>query len=75
MVPAIYDPSLADARIEQGTEEAQEMARRLAREEGLSVGPSAGANVAAALRVAEALPPGTDAVVVTVLPDQGSRYR
>jgi cysteine synthase B len=74
MVPAIYDPSLADARIEQGTEEAQAMARRLAQEEGLCVGPSAGANVAAALRVAEALPPGTHAVVVTVLPDQGSRY-
>ena len=73
MVPAIYDPSLADARIEQGTEEAQAMARRLAEEEGLCVGPSAGANVAAALRVAEALPPG-DAVVVTVLPDHGSRY-
>lgn len=74
MVPAIYDPSLADARIEQGTEEALAMARRLAKEEGLWVGPSAGANVAAALRVAEALPPGPDAVVVTVLPDHGSRY-
>ncbi len=74
MVPAIYDPSLADARIEQGTEEAQAMARRLAMEEGLCVGPSAGANVAAALRVAEALPPRGDAVVVTVLPDHGSRY-
>ena len=74
MVPAIYDPSLADARIEQGTEEAQAMARRLAEEEGLCVGPSAGANVAAALRVAEALPPRGDAVVVTVLPDHGSRY-
>ncbi|HEX5043305.1 MAG TPA: PLP-dependent cysteine synthase family protein [Candidatus Polarisedimenticolaceae bacterium] len=74
MVPAIYDPSLADVRLEQGTEEAHAMARRLAAEEGLCVGPSAGANVAAALRVAEAVPPGTEAVVVTVLPDHGSRY-
>src|SRR5262245_56133413 len=74
MVPAIYDPSLADARLEQGTEDAQATARRLAQAEGLGVGPSAGANVAAALRVAEALPADAHAVVVTVLPDQGSRY-
>ena len=50
------------------------MTRRLAREEGLCVGPSAGANVAAALRVAEQLPAGERAVVVTVLPDDGARY-
>jgi len=74
MVPRIYDPSLADVRLEQGTEEAQAMTRRLACEEGLCVGPSAGANVAAALRVAEALPLGERAVVVTVLPDDGNRY-
>ncbi|HET9299181.1 MAG TPA: PLP-dependent cysteine synthase family protein [Candidatus Polarisedimenticolaceae bacterium] len=74
MVPAIYDPSLADARMELNTEEGLAMARRLAVEEDLCVGPSAGANVAAALRVAEALPRGADAVVVTVLPDHGSRY-
>ena len=45
------------------------MTRRLAREEGLLVGISAGANVVAALAVAE--PP---AVVVTVLCDGGERY-
>ena len=74
LVPSIYDPTLADVKLEQPTEEAYAMTRRLAREEGLCVGPSAGANVAAALRVAAALPAGEPAVVVTVLPDGGSRY-
>jgi cysteine synthase B len=45
------------------------MTRRLAREEGLLVGISSGANVVAALAVAE--PP---AVVVTILCDGGERY-
>jgi cysteine synthase B len=72
MVPAIYDPTLADRSLEIGTEDAYVMCRRLAREEGIFVGPSAGANVSAALSVArEAKPP---AVVVTVLCDGGNRY-
>jgi cysteine synthase B len=50
------------------------MTRRLAREEGLFVGPSSGANVVGALEVAAALPPGSPAVVVTLLPDGGGRY-
>jgi len=74
MVPAIYDPALADLRLTQGSEEAQAMTRRLAREEGLCVGPSAGANVAAALRLAETLRDDAPAVIVTVLPDDGTRY-
>ena len=74
MVPAIYDPGLADERIEMPTEEAYAVTRRLAHEEGLHVGPSAGANVAAALRLAAGLPRGQRAVVVTILPDGGSRY-
>jgi len=49
MVPPIYDPTIAESRLEVPTEEAYEMCRRLAREEGVFVGPSAGANVAAAL--------------------------
>jgi S-sulfo-L-cysteine synthase (O-acetyl-L-serine-dependent) len=73
MVPAIWDPSLADGRMEIETEEAYAMCRRLAREEGLLVGPSSGANVAAALRVARASPEERP-VVVTILCDGGSRY-
>ena len=72
MVPGIYDPTLADANVEVETEDAQEMVRRLAREEGLFLGTSSGANVFAALRLAQTLTPG--AVVVTVLCDGGERY-
>jgi cysteine synthase B len=73
MVPAIYDATLADASLEVATEDAYAMCRRLVKEEGIFVGPSAGANVAAALRVGRetALRP---AVIVTILPDGGSRY-
>jgi cysteine synthase A len=48
------------------------MALRLAREEGLFAGTSTGANVVAALRVAEQLRP--DATVVTVMCDTGMKY-
>jgi S-sulfo-L-cysteine synthase (O-acetyl-L-serine-dependent) len=79
MVPAIYDPTLADERISMPTEEAWAMCRRLAREEGIFVGPSSGANIAAALRVARSVAnavvrPDRPAVVVTVLCDRGERY-
>ena len=76
MVPAIYDPTLADERISMPTEEAWTMCRRLVREEGLFVGPSSGASVAAALRVARNAGAGSDRpiVVVTVLCDRGERY-
>ena len=71
LVPAIYDPALADDRVGVRTEEAFAMTRRLAREEGLFVGPSSGAAVVAALRVAA----GTGAAtVVAILPDGGDRY-
>jgi len=70
--PGIFDPSLADERIEVSTEDAQAMARRLAREEGLFVGVSSGANLLAALRYAQQLSHGS--VVVTILCDGGGRY-
>jgi cysteine synthase B len=72
LVPGIYDPRLADAKLEVGTGAGQEMARRLALEEGLLVGPSSGANLVATLELARTLPPGS--VVVTVLFDSGTRY-
>jgi cysteine synthase B len=73
MVPAIYDPTLADASLEVATEEAFAMCRRLAREEGILVGPSSAANVVAAVRVAREM---TDrpATIVTILCDGGGRY-
>ena len=72
IVPGIFDETLADDTIDVQTEEAQAMARTLARTEGLLAGVSGGANVAAALRVAETVAAG--AVIVTVLPDGGERY-
>jgi len=54
------------------SEDAKAMARRLAREEGLFGGTSSGANVIAAIRIAEQLGPG--ATVVTLMPDSGLKY-
>lgn len=71
LVPGIYDRSLADEVIAISTEEAQATTRRLAREEGVLVGISSGANVAAALRLAQRIEEG---VVVTILCDGGVRY-
>lgn len=72
IVPGIYDASAADDNQTVTTEEAQAVTRRLAREEGLFVGPSSGANVFAAIRLAEKL--AGDAVVVTILCDGGGKY-
>jgi cysteine synthase A len=71
-VVPLWRDDVAD-RIERvSTEEATAMAFRLAREEGLFAGTSTGANVTAALRVAEDLGPG--ATVVTVMCDTGMKY-
>jgi cysteine synthase A len=70
--PPLWDPSLVDEIIAVKTEEAKAMARRLAREEGLFAGTSSGANVVAAIRVAERL--GPDANVVTLMVDSGLKY-
>ena len=70
LVPRIYDPTLADARLSVATEDAHETALRLAREEGLLVSVSGAAALAATLRVADTLSEG---VVVTVFPDSGTR--
>ncbi len=54
------------------TADAKEMARRLAQEEALFGGTSSGANVVAAIQVAERLGPG--AKVVTLMADSGLKY-
>lgn len=71
IVPGIYDPTVADEKIEITTEEAHAMVKTLARREGWFVGISSGANVAAALKVASQLESG---VIVTILCDDGSKY-
>ena len=71
VVPLWHD-GVADEIARVTTEEAAAMAGRLAREEGLFGGTSTGANVAAALRLAERMSSG--ATVVTVLCDTGMKY-
>jgi len=71
LVPAIYDPTLADEDLRIDTERAYRMVRRLAREEGLLAGISSGAAVAAMLDVASRLERG---VIVTVFPDGAEKY-
>ncbi len=48
------------------------LARRIAREEGIFAGTSSGANVVAAIQVAERLGPA--AKVVTLMADSGLKY-
>lgn len=74
IVPAIYDPSLADENIDVQTENGQQTAKRLAREEGILVGVSAGAALWACLQVAKRVPRNEHAVIVTIFPDSGEKY-
>lgn len=71
ITPGIYDPSVLDRDLRIGAENAWETTRALAREAGLFVGISGGAAVAGAVTVAAELEEG---LVVTLLPDDGSKY-
>ena len=71
-LPPLWEPDQVDGIEQVRSADAQEMARRLAREEGLFAGTSTGANVVAALRVAEKL--DESATVVTLAVDSGLRY-
>ena len=71
-VGTITRTDLIDEIVAVTDEDAAATARRLAREEGIFSGISAGANVWAALMIAEQLGPGRS--VVTVAPDSGLKY-
>ena len=71
-MPPLWEPSAVDGIEAVATKDAKEMARRLAAEEALFAGTSSGANVIAAMRVAERL--GPDARVATLLCDSGLKY-
>jgi cysteine synthase B len=71
LVPGIYQADVADAQVDVATEDAHQMVLRLAREEGYLVGVSSGANLVAALDVANGLEEG---VVVTIFCDSAAKY-
>lgn len=71
-VVPLWEKADADVIEPVSTSDAIAMAVRLAKEEGLFAGTSTGANVVAALRVAEELNHGAN--VVTVMCDTGMKY-
>ena len=72
LVPPLWRPDTVDQIEPVSTAEAVAMAMRLAREEGVFAGTSTGANLTAAMRIAERLDPR--ATVVTVMVDTGLKY-
>lgn len=71
-IPPLWQPKLVNEILTVSTEEAMTMARRLAKEEGIFAGTSTGANIVAAIRIAERLGPGK--TVATLIVDSGLRY-
>jgi cysteine synthase A len=71
-VVPLWRPGIADRLERVTTGDARAMVLRLAHEEGLFGGTSTGANVTAALRIANQL--GPDATVVTLMCDTGIKY-
>ena len=71
IVPDIYDEDQLSGVVYVDTENGWDMAEKLARKEGIAAGNSAGANVWAALELAEKLDEG---VIVTVICDHADRY-
>ena len=71
-VVPLWHSGVADAIDKVSTDEAIAMAFRLAREEGIFAGASTGANIVAALRLAEKL--GPRATIVTIVCDTGMKY-
>jgi len=72
-IPANLERSLLDEVVQIENEEAFETSKLLAREEGILVGISAGANVAAAVKIASD-PLMAGKTIVTVICDTGERY-
>lgn len=71
--PAVLNLDLVDEIVTVTNEEAFDTTRRIVREEGILAGISAGANVAAALKVA-ARPGSKGKLIATIICDTGERY-
>ena len=70
-VPNTYNADIVDDLILISDDEAYEMVRQVANDEGILLGISAGANIAAAKRLAERFP---NKKIVTVAPDGADKY-
>lgn len=71
-VPPVLDVSLVDDVVEVADDDAIQTARDLAKGLGILVGTSSGANVWAAVKMAEKY--GREQRIVTILPDRVERY-
>jgi cysteine synthase len=71
-LPPLWRRDEVDEILTVSTGDAKAMARRLAREEAVFAGTSTGANLVAAVRVAERF--GRGATVATIIVDSGLRY-
>uniref|UniRef100_A0AC35G087 Cysteine synthase n=1 Tax=Panagrolaimus sp. PS1159 TaxID=55785 RepID=A0AC35G087_9BILA len=73
LMPGILDVKIFEKCITVKSDDAIEMAKRLAREEGILSGISGGANVVAAIEVAN-LPEMEGKLIVTSIASFGERY-
>lgn len=71
-IPEILDLDLIDEIITVANEDAFDISKKLCQQEGILAGISSGANVWAAIQVAQKI--GEGKTVLTVLPDTGERY-
>ncbi|HET7559840.1 MAG TPA: cysteine synthase family protein [Limnochordia bacterium] len=71
MVPGIYDESRLDGKLSASTEVGYDMVGYMARRQGILIGASGGAALWGAIELARRIERG---LIVTILPDSGSRY-
>ncbi len=71
-IPEVLNQDIIDDIIQVSDEDAYETTKMIIREEGILCGISSGANLFAAMKVAEKL--GSDKKVVVIFPDTGERY-
>ncbi len=71
-VPPMFDDELVDGIEKISSDEAEEIMKELAKHCGIGAGISSGANLSAAIKIAEYLPDGS--TIVTIFPDRVDRY-
>ena len=72
LIEDLLEDNVMDAEITIENSDAKDMADRLCQEEGLYCGMSSGANVCAAIRMAQSMKKGSK--IVTVIVDRSDRY-